>query len=194
MTGEGIGEFLKLAPGVEWLIEKPLRIAVLYEMATRAMKNPERLCYLSKNEYRKFSLKRSQWNQIERVLHDLETGNKRATFVQRTGRVDDETGAIEYRLVDNIFIDTSKTNKKTQQAGHEQLTGNKRAQTKEKSIYNKKEIIKKKDPAQGVWIGTQTQPPKVSPPPQRDVHIDLIEIARDNPELQLQLLELGAFN
>ena len=140
---EGIGEFLKLAPGVEWLMQKPLRLAVLYAMASRAMKNPERVCFMSKNEFKKFGLKKSQWNQIERVLRDLETGNKRATYVSRTGRVDEETGAIEFRLIDNIFIDTSKTNKKAQRASHGQPTGNKRAQTKEKSRY-KKEIYKEK--------------------------------------------------
>lgn len=140
---EAIGEFLKLAPGVEWLMQKPLRLAVLYAMASRAMKNPERVCFMSKNEFKKFGLKKSQWNQIERVLRDLETGNKRATYVSRTGRVDEETGAIEFRLIDNIFIDTSKTNKKAQRASHGQPTGNKRAQTKEKSRY-KKEIYKEK--------------------------------------------------
>lgn len=141
---EGIGEFLKLAPGVEWLIEKPLRLAVLYEMATRAMKNPDRVCFMSKWEYKKFSLKRSQKNQIERVLRDLETGQERAAYVQRTGRKDNESGAVEYRLVDNIYIDTSKTSKKAQQAAYGPGTGQERAETKEKSRYNKKEIYKEK--------------------------------------------------
>ena len=140
---EGIGEFLKLAPGVTWFIEKPLRIAVLYEMATRAMKNPERVCFMSKWEFKKFGLKSSQKNQIERVLRDLETGQERAAYVQRTGRKDDESGAVEYRLIDNRNIDTSKTSKKGQRAAHGPATGQQRAETKEKSRY-KKEIYKEK--------------------------------------------------
>ena len=140
----GMGEFLKLAPGVEWLTEKPLRLAVLYEMATRAMKNPDRVCFMSKWEFKKFSLKSSQKNQIERVLHDLETGQERAAYIQRTGRKDEESGAVEYRLIDNRNIDTSKTSKNSQRAADGPRTGQERAETKEKSRYNKKEIYKEK--------------------------------------------------
>lgn len=140
----GMGEFLKLAPGVEWLIEKPLRLAVLYEMATRAMKNPHRVCFMSKWEFKKFSLKSSQKNQIERVLHDLEAGQERAAYIQRTGRKDEESGAVEYKLIDNRNIDTSKTSKNSQRAADGPQTGQERAETKEKSRYNKKEIYKEK--------------------------------------------------
>lgn len=138
--------FMKLAPGFEWFIKKPLRLAVLYEMASRALKNKDRVCFMSKWEYKKFGLKHSQKNQIERVLRDLETGQERAAFVQRTGRKDSETGASEFQLMDNEYIDISMVRNKGERAADGPLTGHKRAQSIEKNRYIYKKEIYKESP------------------------------------------------
>jgi len=125
----------------QWLEKKPLRYALFMQVIRRASKNKGHLFMMSKTEHKKFGLSVSQAGQIERFLDALErfkciqkTGSNQEAGTLKTGTQTHYTGAIIYRLLNNEFVDLSKTVKIEKQEPKKEKTGSNQEGSREESI------------------------------------------------------------
>lgn len=129
-----VSNFVKLSLDesefTQWLERKPLRYALFMQVLRRASKNKMHHFMMSKTEHKKFGLSKSQAGQIERFLDALErfkcvqkTGTNQEPGTFETGTEKHHTGATIYRLLNNEFIDLSKSIKIEKQEPKKDKTG-----------------------------------------------------------------------
>lgn len=144
-TGDGlIKNFAKLSLDDSelswWLDKNPRRKLMFLEVARRASKNKNRQFMLSKTEYEKFLLTAEQAGQIERFLDKLLdvgicqlAGSNQESERSKTGIRKPNNRSRVYVLVNNEFIDLSRTQELPKQESEKKETGSNQEGSREES-------------------------------------------------------------
>lgn len=152
-TGNGLlKNFAKLSLDendfTNWLDKKPLRWVLFMQVIRRASKNKNHQFGMSKTEYQKFGLTKSQAGQIERFLESLcdfncikKTGTFQEPNLLKSGTQTHYSGSTVYVLINNEFVDLSRDAKVAKQEPKKEKTGTFQEVSREE-IYNTNKIHK----------------------------------------------------